>query len=94
MYDYDEELPAGFQEADLLQDLYLREGAQLDRLRAAGWCTHQSGVGLPADGTIYYPEQQGLQPGETRCTDGCGTVFPPEVEWPSREAPVRIVKEA
>lgn len=76
MYDYDEE--ATIQEADILQAQYEQESRELEALRRRGICTHQSWVGLPADGTIYYESQKGLKAGQVRCTDGCGQVFDSE----------------
>ena len=47
--------------------------------RAAGRCAHWGAVGyLPKP---VYPAQQGLRPGELRCTDGCGRVFASDEQW-------------
>lgn len=75
MYDYDEELPAGYQEADLLQRQYEQESREFSKMQAAGFCMHNSWVGLPSDGPSIYPEQEGLTGSQVRCTAGCGQVF-------------------
>jgi hypothetical protein len=43
-------------------------------------CSHDSWVGLPESGEIFYPEQEGLRQGELRCTAGCGRTFASEEE--------------
>lgn len=81
---YDEELPAGYQEADLQMAEYQDEARRHAALRAQGICTHSSWIGKDHDGNgplpggDYYPEQAGLKPGEQRCTAGCGAVFASE----------------
>jgi hypothetical protein len=72
-FTYDEE--AVYQEADLLQAQYEAESAEFVRLQRLGYCQHNSWVGLPDDGTIYYDEQIGLVGDQVRCTAGCGQVF-------------------
>lgn len=68
-------------------DLELAEGAAMgDAIHAArqrGVCPHQSAVAYrkpPA-----YPAQEGLRPGQLRCTDpdpgGCGRVFDSDEDW-------------
>lgn len=84
---YDEE--AIYQDADIEQMQYEAESRELRALRRAGYCSHQSGVGLPESGEIFYPEQVGLKPGQQRCTDGCGTVFDSLEELWDAE-PIRI----
>jgi hypothetical protein len=56
-----------------------RVGNGIAAARKRGICTHQSAVGyLP---TPVYPEQEGLKPGQLRCTEGCGRVFDSDEEW-------------
>ena len=43
-----------------------------------GICFHDSWMGLAIDGTIYYPEQSLLKPGQVICTDGCKRIFDTE----------------
>lgn len=71
---YDERL-----DADLEQAAWEREGRAVRAAQRAGRCTHGSAVGYrkPA----YYPEQEGLRPGEHRCTAGCGEVFASDADW-------------
>lgn len=76
---YDEELPAGFQDADIEQAEFEAEGNRIAALRRRGVCTHDSGVSY-RDPAVY-PEQEGLKPGQLRCTDGCGRVFNSEADW-------------
>jgi hypothetical protein len=42
---YDEELPAGYQEADMLQASYEAESREFDRERAQGHCHHNARLG-------------------------------------------------
>jgi hypothetical protein len=66
-------------EADVAQADMEAEGARIARARRAGVCTHGSAVGYrqpPA-----YPEQAGLEPGQVRCTAGCGRVFDADADW-------------
>lgn len=70
---YDPE--AVIQEADILMAQYAEEARAGERARAAGLCTHNSWVGASRSGEIFYPEQEGLKPGEVVCTDGCGRKF-------------------
>ena len=51
-------------------------GNAISHQRRAGVCVHCSAE----DYHPSYPER-GLQPGQTRCTDGCGRVFNSEDEW-------------
>lgn len=84
---YDPELPAGFQDADFEMRELEYEGNAIARGRKAGRCQHTSVVGLPTTldgplpGGLYYPEQEGLKPGQHRCTEGCGRVFENTDEW-------------
>jgi hypothetical protein len=62
-FGYDEELPAGFQEADLEQAEFERQAAEYAALRRGGWCVHGwSGPG-PTPGTRQCRE------------DGCGLIW-------------------
>lgn len=70
---YDPE--ATIQDADILMMDYAREARAMEAARARGNCLHQSTVGRSASGKIFYPEQVGLKPGESRCTDGCERLF-------------------
>jgi len=72
---------ATVQDADIEMAEYAREARALDAARARGECPHSSAVGLPDSGKIFYPEQEGLLPGQVRCTDGCGTVFASDADW-------------
>lgn len=74
---YDPE--ATIQDADILMMQYADEARALEAARRRGNCTHQSTVGyrVPA----IYPEQEGLNPGESRCTDGCERVFFSDEDW-------------
>ena len=75
-------------EADLLQAQYEAEGRRITRARRAGRCTHGSAVGYR--NPTCYPEQEGLEPGQLRCTDGCGQVFGSDDDWAdARAAAVR-----
>lgn len=65
-------------DADLEQAEWNRLGRLVDAAHAAGRCTHGSTVGYLAK--PFYPEQEGLKPGESRCTSGCGRVFTSNAE--------------
>ncbi|MEV0236825.1 hypothetical protein [Nonomuraea sp. NPDC050786] len=69
-------------DADLEQAAMEREGNRLAALRRRGICTHGSVVGYV--GKVIYPEQEGLKPGQSRCTEGtngCKRVFNSDEEW-------------
>ncbi|TYB71133.1 hypothetical protein FXF51_01485 [Nonomuraea sp. PA05] len=69
-------------DADLEQAAMEREGNRLAALRARGICTHSSGVAY-RDPPVY-PEQDGLLPRQSRCTEGtagCTRVFNSDEEW-------------
>lgn len=76
---YDPE--ATIQDADLEMAAYAREARAMEAARARGVCQHQSSVGVPESGRIFYPEQEGLVRPQVRCTEGCGTVFADDDEW-------------
>lgn len=76
-YYYDEE--AMYQDADVEMAEAAAIGNAIARQRANGVCCHQSAVGYLAE--PVYPEQVGLQPGQLRCTDGCGQVFASDEDW-------------
>lgn len=82
---YDEEVPAGFQDADLEQAEAERTGDRIAALREAGICTHGWIVGRPESGEIFYPEQEYLTRPEVLCKD-CGAVFPNEEAWDQARA--------
>jgi hypothetical protein len=76
-FGYDPE--AIYQDADIEQAEMEAIGNRIHQLRKQGVCCHQSVVGYrnpPA-----YPEQEGLEPGQLRCTDGCGQVFLTTSHW-------------
>lgn len=80
MFEFDEELPRGYQDADILQAQYEAESAEYARLRDEGWCSHSALLGKgdgrgPLEGGAYYPEQIGLTGDQQKCWNGCGTVF-------------------
>jgi hypothetical protein len=65
-------------------------GDAIAAARNAGRCAHQSAVGYLSP--PCYPEQEGLRPGQLRCTDpfpggapegwrGCGAVFDGDDDW-------------
>jgi len=66
-------------EADMEQAEMVRAGNAIARARKAGICCHTSAVGYLA--SPVYPEQEGLRPGQSRCTEGCGRVFGSDQEW-------------
>ncbi|MEV1003355.1 hypothetical protein [Nonomuraea sp. NPDC050202] len=69
-------------DADLEQAAMEREGNRLAALRARGICTHSSGVEYRDP--PFYPEQTGLLPGQSRCTEGtagCARVFNSDEDW-------------
>lgn len=76
-FGYDPE--AVIQDADIEQAEFEAEGRAFAAAKRAGRCTHSSTVGFV--GTIHYPEQVGLKPGQQRCTEGCGQVFDSDDEW-------------
>ena len=49
------------------------------RAQRAGRCCHTSSVGYRDP--PFYPEQEGLRPGELCCTSGCGRVFASDRDW-------------
>ena len=66
-------------EADMQQAEMVEAGNAIARARRAGRCTHSSAVGY-RDPPVY-PEQEGLTPGQSRCTDGCGETFDSDQDW-------------
>lgn len=66
-------------DADLEMAEMARQGNAIAAARKAGRCAHQSAVGYR--NPPVYPEQAGLKPGQSRCTDGCGTVFASDDDW-------------
>jgi hypothetical protein len=79
-FGYDPE--AVIQDADIEQAEFEAEGRAFAAAKRAGRCTHSSTVGFV--GTIHYPEQVGLKPGQQRCTEktnGCAAVFDSDEEW-------------
>jgi hypothetical protein len=78
-YDDDYDDPGTYSDADIEQAEMEAEGRRLAALRRQGICTHGSVVGYH-DPPIY-PEQEGLKPGQERCTAGCGRVFDSDDDW-------------
>lgn len=76
-YTYDPE--ATIQDADIATWEDQQIGAAMHAARKAGRCCHNSAVGYLSK--PVYPEQEGLKPGQLRCTDGCGTVFENDEDW-------------
>jgi hypothetical protein len=66
-------------EADFTQAAMEATAGALTRARKAGRCTHGSTVGYRKPAA--YPEQEGLKPGQSRCTAGCKAVFGSDQEW-------------
>ena len=54
-------------------------GDAIARVRRTGRCLHLSAVGY--NPKPHRPEQEGLKPGELRCTEGCGRVFTSDDDW-------------
>lgn len=76
-YSYDPE--AVYQDADVEMAEAAIIGNTIAALQKRGICCHNSAVSYRE--TPVYPEQEGLKPGQYRCTDGCGTVFGNEEDW-------------
>ena len=66
-------------DADMEAADYASAARRAENVRAAGECPHLSTVGYV--GRVFYPAQEGLTPGQVRCTDGCGRVFASDEEW-------------
>lgn len=69
-------------DADLEMAQMTRHANYLAKLRKQGICTHSSGV-MYRDPPVY-PAQEGLKPGQSRCTEGtngCERVFGSDDEW-------------
>lgn len=87
MYDDDfgsemEALESERLDADLEMAQMNARANYLASLREQGICTHSSAVGYV--GKVNYPEQKGLKPGQSRCTEGtggCERVFNSDEEW-------------
>lgn len=75
MYNHVYDPEAVIQDADIEQAEFEEYGRRLSSLARRGICTHGSWVGVSATGEIFYPEQEGLLPGQVRCTDMCRKVF-------------------
>ena len=75
----EDERQARRMDADAEMASMTRVGNAMARAERAGRCTHGSAVGYrkPA----VYPEQEGLTPGQSRCTGGCGQVFDSDDAW-------------
>jgi hypothetical protein len=66
-------------EADCQQYEMEQVGRAIRRAEKAGRCCHGSVVGYLSP--PIYPEQKGLNPGECKCTAGCGQVFTSDQDW-------------
>jgi len=66
-------------DADIEQYEMERRGNAIAAAERAGRCTHGRTVGYRSP--PCYPEQEGLQPGQSRCTSGCERVFGSGEEW-------------
>lgn len=69
-------------DADLEMAQWDAAGRAIDAARKAGRCTHLGTVGYV--GKVFYPEQEGLKPGQLACTEhtnGCNAVFGSDDEW-------------
>ena len=66
-------------EADFEQAEMEAAGNAIYAARKAGKCCHTSTVGYI--NPPVYPEQEGLKPGQSRCTEGCGEVFESDQDW-------------
>jgi hypothetical protein len=86
---YDEDPWADVEAVETMRHDADLEMAQMDAranhlyaLRKRGTCTHSSTVGYV--GKVIYPAQEGLKPGQSRCTEGtggCKRVFGSNEEW-------------
>jgi hypothetical protein len=90
VFDYDEELPRGFQDADIELAEMEALGNRVAYLEANGVCTHGATLGHgdgngPLEGGLYYPEQAGIKPGQQRCRD-CGELFESDEDWAEARA--------
>lgn len=65
--------------ADAEQAAMERVGDLIWSKRKQGKCMHQSSVAYRSE--PYYPEQLGLLPGQSRCTEGCLKVFDCDQDW-------------
>jgi hypothetical protein len=74
MYDFDDDVPAGYTDADLLQAEFEAEGDRLAAIERTGVCTHS--------GTQGYSERcrPDLNPGQVACLD-CGVMFASEDDY-------------
>jgi hypothetical protein len=66
-------------DADIQMAEMAAVGNAIARARKAGRCAHQGAVSYRAE--PCYPEQEGLRPGQSRCTDGCKAVFGSDDDW-------------
>lgn len=86
-YFYDEELPAGFQDADFeMREMEASANAMHRAEKVHGVCFHNSTVGLGGDGKAHYPEAEGLIGDQRRCTDKCGRVFDSDQDYHDEHA--------
>jgi hypothetical protein len=74
-----EELAGRRAAADREQAQIEAHGRAVARAEAAGRCCHGRAVSY-RDPPVY-PEQEGLAPGQLRCTAGCGSVFGSDAAW-------------
>lgn len=76
-FGYDPE--AIYQDADIEQREFEEAGRLIAHARQLGRCTHQSTVGYRE--RPLFRGQEGLEPGQFRCADGCDRVFNSNDEW-------------
>jgi len=68
-----------YNDADIEQWEMDQVGRAVAAAHRAGRCTHGSAVGYSVK--RYYPEQEGLRPGQSRCRSGCKAVFDSDEAW-------------
>ena len=81
---YDLDVIPGFRDADIEMAEAARYADRIEALRKRGVCGHGSAVAGLASGEVFYPEQEGLKPGQVACTEhtgGCVAVFDSDDAW-------------
>lgn len=66
-------------DADIEMAEMAQAGNAIHAARKRGVCCHQGTVGYSSK--PCYAEQEGLKPGQMRCTDGCQRVFESDEDW-------------
>lgn len=82
---YDPEVPAGYQDADLEMLEWEDDARWHARLRTMGFCLHGSWLGIgdgkgPLKDGAYYPDQIGMEGRQVKCTEKCGVIFDSEAD--------------